>query len=74
MTLGNLSTTAKRIASVSEEDILLSDKIKERTIADVKTEKQERNGVEVYTIKDIKHKEDHSKFISEFVHRQKRLE
>ncbi len=72
MSFGNLITTAKKISSISDGKIYLSEKIKERLMSDVKTEKKNIRGVDVYIVKEVKHKkEEHKKFISEFI---KRLE
>ena len=72
MSFGNLITTAKKISSISDGKIYLSEKIKERLMSDVKTEKKNIQGVNVYIVKEVKHKkEEHKKFISEFI---KRLE
>jgi len=69
MSMGTLITTAKKIASLSDEEILLSEKIKERLVSDIKTEKTEKGNITVYTIKEIKHREDNKKFISSFIKR-----
>ena len=72
MSFGNLITTAKKISSISDGEVYLSEKIKERLISDVKTGKRNMQGVDVYTVKEIKHKtKEHKKFIGEFI---KRLE
>ena len=71
MSMGTLITASKRIAGISSGEILLSDKIKERLMSDVKAEKGEKDGMIYYTIKEIKDREAHGKFIGEFV---KRLE
>ncbi|MAG79229.1 hypothetical protein CMI40_02535 [Candidatus Pacearchaeota archaeon] len=71
MSMGTLITNAKKIASLSNGEILLSKKMKDKTISSVKTEKKEMDGTEVYTIKEMKNKEDNKKFISEFLHRLK---
>jgi len=71
MSMGNLVTISKRIASASHEEILLSDKIKERLGPEVKTEKETRNDLTVYIIKEIKDSKDHEKFIKNFMQRNK---
>jgi|TARA_Y100000310_G_scaffold244335_1_gene249073 hypothetical protein len=72
MSFGNLITTAKKISSISDGEVYLSEKIKERLISDVKTGKRNIQGVDVYIVKEIKHKtKEHKKFIGEFI---KRLE
>lgn len=70
MSMGTLITNSKRIASLSDKKILLGEKIKECLPSNIKVEKHE--GEEnVYTIKEIKDRENNKKFINNFV---KRLE
>lgn len=69
MSLGTLMTTAKKIASISNEEILLSEKIKEKLASDIKTEKQRKANIDVYTIKEIRDHEGNKKFISSFLRR-----
>jgi len=69
MSMGTLITSAKKIASLSEEEILLGKKIEERLKSDIKTEKEEKGNVTVYTIKEIKNKEANKKFINSFIKR-----
>lgn len=70
MSMGTLVTGAKRISSLADKEILLGEKIKEKLMAEVKTEKQIRNNVAVYAIKEIKRgKEENEKFINSFVRR-----
>lgn len=67
MMLGNLLSDAKKIASISKEDILLGEKIKLR-LTSVRTEKQENERVPCYKIKEMKyHDEEHSRFIKSFL-------
>ncbi|MCK5043967.1 hypothetical protein KAR52_03140 [Candidatus Pacearchaeota archaeon] len=69
MSMGTLITLAKKISSLSNGEILLSEKIKERLMSDIKTEKVEKDGVEIYKIKEIKNKKANKKFINSFVKR-----
>ncbi len=71
MSVGNLITMAKKIASNSNEEVLLSEKINERIKRYAKTEKIERDKINVYIIKKIKDTEENKKFINNFL---KRLE
>tara|TARA_Y100000034_G_scaffold65035_1_gene78698 strand:- start:20631 stop:22661 length:2031 start_codon:yes stop_codon:yes gene_type:complete len=72
MSFGNLITTSKKISSISDGNVYLSEKIKERLMSDVKTNKHNVQNIDVYTVKEIKHKkEGDKKFITEFI---KRLE
>ena len=72
MSLGNLIISSKKISSVANNVIYLSKDMRERVISSVKTMREDVKGVEVYSIKEIrKGKEEHKKFITEFI---KRLE
>ena len=63
---------AKKISKISKGEIYLSKKIRERIMSKVKTEKIEKEGVDVYTIKEIKKDgKEHKKFLEAFI---KRLE
>jgi hypothetical protein len=67
MSLGTLMSNAKKIASASQGEVLLGEKIKEKLI-NVRTEKQDNGRITFYKIKDIKyHDEEHSKFLKSFV-------
>ena len=68
MSMGTLITTAKKLATLSTGEILLSEKMNEKVLVDVKTQKHEKQGVKVYTIQEIKRKkEDNKKFIQNFI-------
>tara|TARA_Y100000034_G_scaffold41320_2_gene50845 strand:- start:5032 stop:7026 length:1995 start_codon:yes stop_codon:yes gene_type:complete len=69
MSMGTLITNAKKIAAISNGEVLLSKKMKEKTMSDIRTEKKEINGTEVYTIKEIRNRDNNKKFISDFIHR-----
>jgi len=69
MSMGTLITSSKKIASISEKDIFLSEKIKEKLPGNIKVEKNEKENLTFYTIKEIKDREGNKKFISNFLHR-----
>jgi len=69
MSMGTLITTSKKIASISNEEILLSEKINDKLKLDLKTEKHKKENILVYTIKEIKNREDNKKFIKSFLNR-----
>ena len=69
MSMGTLITNAKKIATISSGEVLLSKKMKEKTMSDIRTERKEINGTEVYLIKEIRNRDDNKKFISDFIHR-----
>ena len=71
MSFGNLIINAKKIASVADSEVYLSEKMKEKLMTHAKIEKHKKQGMEVYTIKKIKEEGEHKKFISDFL---KRLE
>ena len=72
MSLGTLVTNAKKIAGISDGEVLLTKEVKSRLLSDIKTEKTNLKGEEVYTVKEIRHvKKEDKKFISNFL---KRLE
>jgi len=71
MGFGNLMIDAKKIASVSDSEIYLNEKIKDKIMSFAKVKKNKKQGIEFYTVKEIRSKEDHKKFITEFL---KRLE
>ena len=73
MSLGSLITLAKKTASLSNGEILLSDKINDMVRLYAKTEKDVRDGTPVFTLTGIK-KEDEAakKFINRFMERQRK--
>ncbi len=72
MSLGTLITTSKKIASLSKEEILLSEKIKEKLSANIKIEKHQKDKITVYTIKEIKDREKNEKFLKSFIKRMEK--
>jgi hypothetical protein len=67
MSLGTLMTNAKKIASASQGEVLLGEKIKDK-LTNVRTEKQENGRIVYYKIKEMKyHDEEHSRFIKSFL-------
>lgn len=69
MSMGTLITTAKKIATISQGEIFLSEKTRDKLASNTKTQKQEKDGTEYYSIKEIKNPEQHKKFISNFLKR-----
>jgi hypothetical protein len=69
MSLGTLISIAKKISSIAKEDILLSEKMKDMLGSHVKTTKQEKHGIDVYSIKELRNVEEHKKFIRNFLDR-----
>ena len=69
MSLGNFITAPKKLSSISDGEIYISEKVKERLISDAKTERHEKDGVVFYAIKEFRIREDHGKFIGNFLRR-----
>ncbi len=73
MSMGTLVTSSKKIASLSTGEILLDKKFKEKAAVNLKVEKMNKQGVEVYLIKEIKKVDpDAKKFIHQFVEKYER--
>ncbi len=70
MSLGTLMSNARKIASASQGEVLLGEKIKDKLI-NVRTEKQDNGRIIFYKIKDIKyHDEGHSRYIQSFLNKK----
>ena len=69
MSFGNLINALKKIASLSKNEILFSENMRNKTLPGVNLEKQIRKGIGVYVLKEKKVKDDTKKFISDFVRR-----
>jgi hypothetical protein len=68
MSFGTLITGSKKIASLSNKNIYLSESLKNSVMSNVKTKKQDLDGISVYTIQEIrKTTEESKKFIKNFV-------
>ena len=62
-------SAAKKIASIANEEVLLSGKINERLRTDAKTIKHQKSGIDVYSVKEIKNAAQHEKFLKNFTER-----
>jgi hypothetical protein len=71
MSLGAIINTSKKIATASNEEILLDEKTKEKMPREIRTEKSEINKLPIYKIIEIKKLEDNKKFLDSFVERMK---
>lgn len=68
MSFGNLMALAKKISSVSDGEILLSEAMKNKLISKTKVEKYDMEGIDAYVVREIKEKSDESrKFVNELV-------
>ena len=70
MGLGSLMNHSKKIASIAQSNILMSEKITDRLKTMVKTEKHKHDGIDTYSIKEIRDTEKHEKFLKGFMKRQ----
>ena len=70
MSMGTLMTSSKKIASVSNNEILLGERYKEK-VPEIRAEKETRENMSVYVIKEIKENKDHEKFIKNFMQRNR---
>ena len=71
MSMGTLVTMGKKLASQSNGDILISDKLKEILPPNVKTEKQSSDNMTYYKLYEVKDDEEHKKFIRRFLENNK---
>ncbi len=69
--IGKTIGTAKRIAEVSSQTVLLSKETHEKTMSIVKTEKVASGGMDLFSITRVVDSENSSKFIQEFLRRNK---
>jgi hypothetical protein len=71
MSMGTLVTASKKIASLAKEEVLLGEKMNDMLRLSIRTEKSVRNGVSVFSIKEIKRENlETKKFINSFLNRQ----
>jgi len=68
--LGNILTLSKKIAELSENEVLLSKEIHTKTISEIRAEKIEKQGFELFVIKRVTDTEKNEKFIHDFLGRQ----
>ena len=70
--IGSLMGTSKKLATISDKEVFITKEVKEKSIKDVKTKREEIEGVTAYAVKEIKKtNDDNKKFINDFL---KRLE
>ncbi|MBU1252456.1 MAG: hypothetical protein KJ905_02985 [Nanoarchaeota archaeon] len=72
MSLGTLMANTKKIATLADKDVLLSEKINDKLMAHLKTAKHEKAGISVYSIKEVKKgSEENKEFLKGFLSRNK---
>jgi hypothetical protein len=69
--VGNTLILSKRIADLARNEVLVSEDLKKRVAAEVKTDKEIREGIEVHHIRSIMDRDRNREFISDFLRRQK---
>ncbi|MBI2043778.1 hypothetical protein HYT24_00235 [Candidatus Pacearchaeota archaeon] len=69
MSLGNTMTDVKKVSGLSNGEVCLAEGIKDSLVSELKTEKHSQNGVNYYTVKEIKNRDQHGPFIKEFLRR-----
>lgn len=67
--LGTILTKAKKLADLSDGEVLLSKEIHEKTISEIKASQQIIRGIEVYKVKQIIDAQKNQQFIKEFMTR-----
>jgi hypothetical protein len=67
MSINTLIPQAKKLSSMSTEEVIISKEVNSKLSSDVKTEKREKDGTEFYTIKEIIDRGEHKQFISSFL-------
>ncbi|MEX2016948.1 MAG: hypothetical protein WD876_00550, partial [Candidatus Pacearchaeota archaeon] len=72
MSLGTLMNSSKKLASVSDGEILISDKIRAKLGSEVKTQKKEAGGMEAFTIRETRYDERSNEFIRKFMDRMQK--
>ena len=68
MGMGNIITISKKIANLSGGEIFLSKEFKEKSGGMIKAEDRTVDGTKVYTIREMRDREQHKEFISNFLH------
>ena len=72
MSLGTLMNGAKKLSSLADEEILLSDKIRSKLGGEIKTQKKEISGTTAYIIREMRDDEKSKEFIRKFMDRMDR--
>lgn len=69
MSMGTLVSSAKKLSALAHEEILLGERINDRLRSEVRTEKNNRQGATFFSIKEIRNRENHGKFLRGFLDR-----
>jgi hypothetical protein len=60
---------SKKLSSIANNEVLMSEKITDKLRNIVKTERHRKENMDTYSIKEIKDREKHEKFLKEFMKR-----
>jgi len=69
--LGNSLIFAKKIADLADKEILISEETHKRAIPEIKANREDRSGTVVYSISRIVDREQNTKFIQDFLRRNR---
>ncbi len=72
MSLGTLMNSSKKLASLSEGEALLSEKMRDKIGSEIKTQKKEVAGTVAYTIREIRDDAKSQEFIRRFLDRMEK--
>ncbi len=68
MAMNNLIANSKKLSEYFSGDVLLSREFKDRAGGMIKTQEKEIDGRKIYRIKEIRDREQHTKFLTNFLH------
>lgn len=74
MGMGNIIPTSKKIANAANQEILLSKEAKEKAGAMIKPQEKTIDGMKVYSIREMREREQYKSFIGAFLRNQERDE
>ncbi len=72
MGMGNIIAGSRKIANLASSDIFLSKEVKEKAGSMIKTDDKVIDGVKVYTIREMREREQYKTFINNFLRSQER--
>lgn len=67
--LGNTLTLAKKLAGISNQNVLLSKELHSKTMQDIRADKTEKEGTEAFTVNKIMNTQGNKIFIQDFLKR-----
>jgi len=68
MGMGNIIANSKKLANLSKGEVFLSREFKDKAGAMIKPDEKTVDGTKVYTIREMRNREQHAEFISNFLH------